>query len=184
MTPSGIFRGAALLAASLAFAQQVPRPAADLTISYLDGHKARLADYRGKVVLLACISTTCPHCKRATAVLTRLQNEFGPKGLQVLETALDHDAQTSVPGFVSETHPSFPVGYITVNQAWDFLALPDTARLMYPIVAIIDRGGNVRFQATGADAVLSNEDTQEASLRQEIDKVLKEPGHGRRAAAK
>jgi len=175
-------RSALLLLACSVFAQQVPRPAADLTISYPDGHKARLADYRGKVVLLACISTSCPHCRRATEVLTRIQNDLGPRGLQVLETALNQDAQTTVPGFVAELHPSFPVGYITVSEAWDFLALPDTARLLYPIVAIIDRGGTVRFQATGKDEVVADEASQEKNLRAEVEKVLNEPARRQRRA--
>jgi cytochrome oxidase Cu insertion factor (SCO1/SenC/PrrC family) len=164
----------AVLCASFALAYDVPRPAADLTINYPDGHTARVADYRGKVVAMVFISTTCPHCQHTTEVLTRLQNKFGSRGFQVLEASLDPDAKTAVPRFVEQFHPSFPVGYVDRINAATFLKFSPEVRQFLPFFTIIDRGGTVRFEATGGDEVLSNEGAQEQNLSTEIQKVLDE----------
>lgn len=163
-----------LLAASLAIAQQVPRPAPDLTVSLPDGTTKQLGDYRGKVVVVVFISVTCPHCQRTTQILTQLEKELGPRGLQVLECALDPDAKTSVPGFVSQFHPNFPVGYTADYQTVArFLALPPDQRPLYPLMTIVDRGGVIQFEATGRDQFLANEDAEEQNLRTELLKLLK-----------
>ena len=46
--------------------------------------------------MLAFILTTCSHCQAATGLLTRLQTEYGPRGLQVLESAIDQGGQALV----------------------------------------------------------------------------------------
>jgi hypothetical protein len=48
---------AALGAMPLA-AQSVPRPAEDLEITFTNGRKTRLSQYKGKVLAFACILTT------------------------------------------------------------------------------------------------------------------------------
>jgi cytochrome oxidase Cu insertion factor (SCO1/SenC/PrrC family) len=164
----------ALLCASFALAYDVPRPAPDLRINYPDGHTAKLADYRGKVVAVVFISTTCPHCQRTTEVLTRLQNKFGPRGFQVLEASLDPDAKTAVPRFVQQFQPSFPVGFVDRVDAASFLKFSPEVRQFLPFFTIVGRGNTIRFQATGGDEILSNEGAQEQNLTVEIQKVLNE----------
>jgi len=171
---------ALLLAASASMAQQVPRPASDVTITFPDGQTKKLSDYRGKVVALTYISVSCPHCQHTTEMLTRLQNELGPRGFQALDVALDPDAKTTVPTFVSQFHPSFPVGFTADYPAVvKFLQLPSGQRPFYPLFSIVDRNGVIQFEATGRDQVLANEAAEEQNLRTEILKVLKE---GKRAS--
>ena len=178
-----ILRTALWLFASLAIAQQVPRDAEDLTITYPDGQTKQLADYRGKVVPVAFISVTCPHCQHTTEILTHLQNELGPRGLQVLEVALDPDAKTTVPGFISQFRPSFPIGFTAdYPSVARFLQLPNTQRPLYPLFAVVDRKGVIQFEATGRDDILANEANQEAKLRTELLRILKESGHQHAAA--
>src|SRR5579884_1725270 len=165
---------AALLCASFALAYDVPRPAPDLTINYPDGHTAKLADYRGKVVAMVFISTTCPHCQHTTEALTRLQTKFGPRGFQVLEASIDPDAQTAVPLFVNQFHPNFPVGYVDRMSAANYLRFSKEVRMFLPFFTMVDRGGTIRFEATGGDEVLSNEAAQEHNISVEVEKVLNE----------
>src|SRR5579884_380035 len=165
---------AALLCASFALAYDVPRPAPDLTINYPDGHTAKLADYRGKVVAMVFISTTCPHCQHTTEALMHLQNKFGPRGFQVLEASLDPDAQTAVPLFIQQFHPNFPVGYVDRLNAAQFLKFSPEVRQFLPFFTIVGRGGTIRFEATGGDEILSNEAAQEQNIGMEIQKALNE----------
>ena len=166
---------ALLLAASVSIAQPVPRPATDVTITFPDGQTKKLSDYHGKVVAIAFISVSCPHCQHTTEILTKLQNELGARGFQALDVALDPDAKSSVPTFVSQFHPSFPVGFTAdYPEVVKFLQLPSTQRPFYPLFSIVDRAGVIQFEATGRDQVLANEAAEEQNLRTEILKVLKE----------
>lgn len=39
-------------------AQTIPRPSPDFELTFMDGRKTRLSQYKGKVVAFACILTT------------------------------------------------------------------------------------------------------------------------------
>src|SRR5690348_1532525 len=89
-----------LLAAGSLVAQQLPRPAGEWPISMPDGKTIQLSSYRGKVVVLAFILTTCPHCQKTVGILSKLQPEYTPRGVQFLASAAEGGAKTAVPGFV------------------------------------------------------------------------------------
>ena len=57
--------------------------APDFILKDLDGEKVRLADYRGKVVLLAFSTTWCPHCRKMPPYLNELRREYGDSGLVI-----------------------------------------------------------------------------------------------------
>src|SRR5579864_7942507 len=129
-----------VLTAGMALMAQgpVPRPAPDLKIG-----TATLASWRGKIVLLAFISTECPHCQRASVLFEQLSHEF-PK-LQVVAVAFNEKAD--VPAFVKRLGLSFPVGVSTSDAAHDFLGIARGARLGTPQVVVIDRAGVIRAQS-------------------------------------
>ena len=131
----------ALLAGSVALlAQQgpVPRPAPELKIG-----AEMLSSWRGKVVLLALISTECPHCQRASGVFEQLLHEF-PE-LRVGEVAFNEGADTAA--YRKKLGLSFPVGSTTTDAAHDFLGIPRGARLGTPQVVVIDKRGVIRAQS-------------------------------------
>ena len=55
--------------------------APDFVLKDMDGKEIRLADYRGKVVLLAFSTTWCPHCKKMPPYLNELLGTYGDRGL-------------------------------------------------------------------------------------------------------
>jgi peroxiredoxin len=65
--------------------------APDLTGSSLDGKSVRLADYRGKVVVLNVWASWCGPCRAEAPELSRAQQELTAKGVQVL--GVDTDAE-------------------------------------------------------------------------------------------
>src|SRR5215470_12340256 len=93
---------AALLAASAVslMAADLPRQAPDLIVPLPGGARTSINQYRGKVVAMCFILTTCPHCQKTIGHLIQLQNEYGPRGLQVLASAIQSGAEQAVPGFV------------------------------------------------------------------------------------
>lgn len=140
-----------LTAVSLAQAANIPRPAPEFVIRLADDSQILLSQMRGKVVVMEFLLTTCPHCKAASKVLTKLQNEWGPKGMQCVGVAIDTMPKLLLPGFVAETGVSYPVGYSEYNTAVTFMQHPVMLRLLVPQVMIIDRQGIIRAHRGGED---------------------------------
>ena len=122
----------------------VPRPAPAFRIVEASGKATLLSSFRGRVVLLAFISTQCPHCQRASVIFEQLSREF-PGKVQVAEVAFDEGGDTSA--FTKHFGLSFPVGAATSDQAHDFLGLDRGARLGTPQVVVIDKTGVIRAQS-------------------------------------
>ena len=136
----------ASLAGSLALCAQgpVPRPAPELKIIEASGKTTMLSSFHGRVVLLAFISTQCPHCQRVSTVFEQLSQEFGGR-LQVAEMAFDEGADSGA--FVTRFGLSFLVGISSSDVAHDFLGIGRGMRLGTPQVAVIDRSGMIRAQS-------------------------------------
>jgi thiol-disulfide isomerase/thioredoxin len=117
----------------------VPRPAPALKIGAQD-----LSSWRGRVVLLAFISTECPHCQRVSQVFEGLLHEFGGR-VQVADVAFNEGADPGA--FVKRFGLSFPVGSTTSDGAHVFLGIPRGMRLGTPQVVVIDRAGVIRAQS-------------------------------------
>jgi thiol-disulfide isomerase/thioredoxin len=146
----------------------LPRKASDLTVSMAGGPPVALSHYKGKPLLLAFILTTCPHCQHTIQLLSKLQPEYAPRGLQVLASALDQGGVTAVPVFTKFYHPPFPVGF---SPDQDFVLTfcgYDHNHLPYmPILLFIDRQGMIREQHMGSDEIYFG-DREEQNLRDSI----------------
>jgi len=163
-----------LLAGSLALvapAADIPRAAPDLTIPTPDGKQLKVSDYRGKVLCLTFILTTCPHCQKTTQLLNGIYKDLAPKGFDVVEAALNQNPD--IPGFIAQFKPPYPIGTATVQQALDYMQWPKDKRPMVPFVMFIDRKGFVRSQYTGADEAFFDAN-QEQHMRDEAGKLLSE----------
>ena len=175
-----------LLLVSLAIGATVPRPSPDFAISLNDGSQIHPSQYQGKVVLLAFILTTCPHCQYTVQILAKLQKEYGPQGLQVLASAIEDMASMAVPDFIKRFEPGFPVGFDQREYAESYLEHPVIYRLLMPQVVVIDRNGTIRAQFAGDDKFFEKAD-QEKNFRDLLEPLLKEgraqtASHKKRAA--
>jgi peroxiredoxin len=182
-TPRGIPAAAALLLTLLpgVRAQQLPRKAPDYAINLVDGKTLPLSQYQGHPVVMAFILTYCSHCQKTIGLLTADQKEFGPRGLQVLASAIESNAQAAVPAFLRNFQPPFPVGYNTGDSALAFMQHPVVKVPMMPLVAFIDRGGNIRAQYEGDDPFFG--DQIEQNLRRQIEALLKAGGPAKKSTA-
>jgi thiol-disulfide isomerase/thioredoxin len=66
-----------------------PVPAPPETFAALDGTRVRLADFKGRVVLVNFWATWCPPCIREMPSLDRLQATLRDRGLAVLAVSID-----------------------------------------------------------------------------------------------
>jgi len=82
----------------------------DISLLDIDGNELRLADYRGKPLLVTFWATTCTGCIRELPHLIELYRELAPHGLEIIGIAMDYDPPNHV------------------------LAMRDARQIPYPIV--------------------------------------------------
>ena len=140
------------------------------------GKTVLLSQYKGKPVVLAFILTTCSHCQFTTGLLVKMQNEFGPKGVQVLACAVNPNADNLVAAFKTDYKTNFPVGW-NFDQDYvltQFIQHPMTKTPAMPILLFIDRKGMVRAQYEGQDDFIESPN-QEQNIRAQIKMLLLTP---------
>jgi thiol-disulfide isomerase/thioredoxin len=138
---------AVLCAMTLAAMPPLPRKSPEFTISEAPGKDLLLSSFRGKVVVIAFVHTTCIHCQAFSAVLTKLHKELGPKGFQPIDVAWNPGAQQLIPGFVKQIGIDFPVGYSDWDPIMSYLGFSVMDRPVVPLIAVIDKKGMIRAQS-------------------------------------
>lgn len=161
--------GTFLIFALVLSAARIPRRAPAFSMSQVDGAKVSLSQFRGKVILMAYILTTCSHCQAATGVFKQLQSELGPRGLQVLESAVEDDSQHHIAAFAQRFQPNFPLGWSNRADVEPVLQPDDSLHIM-PQSVVIDRQGVIRAQFYGDDKIFEGDVVQHMTAL--IDKYL------------
>ncbi len=98
-------------------------------------------------------------------LLSRLEKEYGPKGLQPLALAWNDMAKMFVPDFVKEFKVTFPVGYADRNIVNSFLQNPPSESLHVPQIVFIDRKGTVRNIAANTEPLSERTVSSEGPVR-------------------
>lgn len=133
-------------------AAEVPRPAPVLEIETVDGRPFHLDDYKGKVVVVMFMSTTCPNCHAATQALNVIYDEAKSRGLEVIGIATNPSSNDDMGAFIERFTPKFPVA-IGSRAVWaGFGSFSVMARPpYYPHMLIVDRKGIIREEHTGRE---------------------------------
>ena len=165
---------AALMCAALGSqleAQELPRPAMDYVVSLPGGLSISVAKYKGKVLAVEFLLTTCPHCQRTAKALTQATKDFGAKGFQALGVAINPNPE--IPKFVQDLGVNYPIGTGPRETVYSFLQHSVMSpNLMMPQLVFIDRSGMVRAQYDGTADFFKEEDK---NVRAMIVKLLAEP---------
>jgi len=112
----------------------IDEPAPDLTYFRVeDGTPGRLAEYRGKVVLVNFWGTWCPPCREELPALDRLHSTYADQGLVVLQ--ISEEARATLVDFLAASPMSTEHGQLSP------IPWPDTGT---PTSFLIDRRGIVR----------------------------------------
>jgi cytochrome oxidase Cu insertion factor (SCO1/SenC/PrrC family) len=166
------FAGAVLLSAcSLAAENETLRKAPELSFSIPAKGSQLLSQYRGKVVALEFIFTTCSHCQAASKVMTKFQQEYGPRGLQVIDVAVNPNADLLVENFVKDYQVGFPVGWTPQEQMVTFMGF-SSARFVVPQLVLIDRKGVIHYQTPAGEDENWDKLMKEDAIRQHIEGLL------------
>jgi peroxiredoxin len=127
-------------ARATAKAQADRKSAPDFTLSDASGAKVKLADYRGKVVLLNFWATWCGPCQIEIPWFQEFEQQYKSKGFEVLGVSMDEDGWAAVKPYMATHKLNYRIllGDETVSTLYGGLeALPTTF--------IIDRDGKFAF---------------------------------------
>jgi len=174
----------ALLTMALPFARaaELPRPSPDFAINLGQGKQVRISQYKGKTVVVAFILTYCSHCQKAIGALSKVQRDYGPRGLQVIASATEDMAAAALPGFLRQFDPPFPVGVNTTAEFIAYMQHPVMLQLYMPGLVFIDKNGMIVAQYEGRDAFLE-ETSVEKNIRAKVEQMLAPPAAAPKKAA-
>ena len=130
----------------------------------LDGKAFKLADLKGKVMVIDLWATWCVPCRNSTPELVSLQKEFGPKGLEVIGLDIDPDSDT--PEDVKEFADEFDINY-KLAFADKELAMSLMSGDNIPQTIVVGRDGKIVDHFVGFNPVRTPE-----KLRAAIEKAL------------
>lgn len=120
----------------------------------LDGSTVRLADYRGRIVILNFWGTWCPPCVREIPELVRLQTQLEALGATVLGPAVDSGSPEKIEAFLADFGVNYPIVIGSGAQA-----VGDFGAIGYPFTLLIDAEGVIRKRYLGpqtADGLLAD----------------------------
>src|ERR1035438_5603707 len=148
----------------------VPRKAPELVFNMQDGKQLLLSSYRGKVVAVAFMFTTCPHCQALSPILGSIQREYAAKGVQLVGEVIDAAAKDGLANFNAlYAKGAFPVGWNEQPTALEFLKFPSSKPFYVPSMAFIDRRGFIQTQYIGDNDFFQ---AAEKNIRAELDKLV------------
>ncbi len=132
---------AAVLAVGLAAC--TARAAPDFMLPTLDGGSLRLADLRGRAVVVSFFAPWCAPCKLEAPWLVDLDRRHRDEGLTVVGVAVDSEA-AAVARFAAEHRLAYPIvlGDAAVAEAYGGLRL-------LPETVVVGRDGAVVERSVG-----------------------------------
>ena len=118
---------------------QTPAKAPPLKIRDLQGRTLRLANYKGKIVLVNFWATWCPPCRKEMPELIKWQREYRTRGLQIIGITYPPEKISEVRSFLRSIKVNYPIALGTKATRLLF-----TTTETLPVTVIIDGKGNVR----------------------------------------
>ena len=125
------------------------RPAPAFRLLDTSGRAVSLADYKGKLLVVEFMNTTCPHCQKFAPVLESVQTRFKGK-VGVVSIATHPDNARTVAEFAKTYKVSFPILLDPQNTAaQDYLKPgPPNYGFSIPHLFLIDSSGFIRDDFT------------------------------------
>ncbi|MBX3299884.1 MAG: TlpA family protein disulfide reductase [Acidobacteria bacterium] len=136
----------------------VPRPPSkpltEMSWTFDDDRVQKLADLRGKVVILDFWATNCPPCREEIPHLNELAAKYGPENLQIIGLHVgDRVDRAEIPAFRKEVRLDYPIGF-PEDALMDFIF---AERSNIPQTAVFDRNGTLIKKFVGFSSAIGQE---------------------------
>ncbi|MFQ5709620.1 MAG: TlpA family protein disulfide reductase [bacterium] len=154
----------ALSSLTTGFARETASAAANFDAVTSSGHKIKLSDFKGKVVVLDFWASWCKPCQKELPFLVDLCNQRKGKDFVVIAVNLDEQA-SNMKKFLSKLHVKVPFPIIVDRQG---LIPPLYQVKAMPTTLLIDKQGVIRYRHRGF------KESHKATLAAELNKLLQQ----------
>ncbi len=142
-------------------------PGFSLADSHYQQHDPQ--DYRGKVLLVDIMTTTCPTCMRLADVLVEIKAKYGDK-VGIISVLTLPDSQATAERFAAQHKVTWPIVFDSGQMIASYMKVtPANPTIHFPHLFLIDKDGMIRNDFEGTD----DKNLTEAGLAAEIDKLMK-----------
>lgn len=162
-----LFCAAALMTGSVSQAADAPRRAPGFALPDFKGGIHDLADYRGKVVILEFMQSTCPHCATFNEKLSALAAKYGDRVAILAVGNPPVDSPATLSKYAAGHRISYPVLLDCGQMTYSYVR---STRVDLPMVFLIDAGGTIRSQH--AWGPLERDIFEGNGLSAEVDRLL------------
>lgn len=144
----------------------MPEKIAQAELTNLDKSTSKLADRKGKVVLVNLWATWCGPCRSEMPALVRLQEKHRDNGLEVIGVNGDDEAVDLINDFAAEMKLNYTLVWSTGEFQNELLRISKFGGI--PQSFLIDRDGNLRGVFKGANPAEIRE------MEKNVEKVVAE----------
>lgn len=127
-----------------------------------------LADYRGKVLVMEFMQTTCAHCAHFADILAEVNAKYGDKVAILAVTNINTDRPAQVAEYIRGHKITYPVVMDQGQMMYSYIQSPQGADV--PHVYVIDASGYIRADYTYG--ITTRDIFEGKGIFEEIDKVL------------
>lgn len=122
-------------------------------------------DYKGKVLIVEFMQTTCSICMRLSESLLQVKAKYGDK-IGILSITTLPDTYQTADRFAAEHKIPWPILFDSGQVMVSYLKVtPSNPTVNFPHLFIIDGNGTIRHDFEGAE--------EAAAISAEIDKLMK-----------
>ena len=125
------------------------RDSPDISVLSIDGKELKLADYRGKPLLVTFWATSCAGCIKEIPHLIELYRELAPQGLEIIGIAMDYDPPHHILAMRDARNIPYPIAldiHADAARAFGNVRLTPTSFLIAP-------DGRIVYQKAGAMSI-------------------------------
>ncbi len=132
-----------------------PKALANAKLKALDGDDFRIADLKGKVVLINLWATWCAPCIEEMPHFVKLQEKYGDDGLVIVGLNSDEEPEAKVRTFVEQQGLNYKIGWSTKEVVEEFINISKLPGL--PQSLLLNRKGEMTgmFRGGGPDVIAS-----------------------------
>ena len=107
----------------------------------LDGNPLKIADYKGKVVLVNLWATWCGPCRGEMPHLIEMQDKYREQGFEVLGLDVDEESVEEINAFAKEMKLNYKLGYADQKLVSAFIKITKLQGI--PQTLLINREGQL-----------------------------------------